>query len=86
MPAFWLFSPRQELVLIWADRGKGCIEVIEMKKKELDKDFVPRNSSMAENVEEMHNLGKQMEHLRTGEELEEDGKQPDPIQYKDNEK
>ncbi|AGX03128.1 MULTISPECIES: hypothetical protein [Bacillaceae] len=57
-----------------------------MKKKELDKDFVPRNSSMAENVEEMHNLGKQMEHLRTGEELEEDGKQPDPIQYKDNEK
>jgi hypothetical protein len=57
-----------------------------MKKKELDKDFVPRNSSMAENVEEMHNLGKQMEHLRTGEELEEDGKHPDPIQYKENEK
>jgi hypothetical protein len=76
----------QKLVSTQPAGGKGSIEVIDMKKKELDKDFVPRNSSMAENVEEMHNLGKQMEHLRTGEELEEDGKHPDPIQYKEKEK
>ncbi|GLB58694.1 hypothetical protein [Cytobacillus sp. NCCP-133] len=58
-----------------------------MKKKELDKDYTPRNSSMAENVEEMENLGKQMENLRTNKELKEDyEKYPDPIQNKKKDK
>ncbi|WP_264736709.1 hypothetical protein [Cytobacillus firmus] len=58
-----------------------------MKKKELDKDYTPRNSSMAENIEEMENLGKQMENLRTNKELKEDyDKYPDPIQNKNKDK
>ncbi|MCC3645089.1 MULTISPECIES: hypothetical protein [Bacillaceae] len=58
-----------------------------MKKKELDKDYTPRNSSMAENIEEMENLGKQMENLRTNKELKEDyDKYPDPIQSKNKDK
>lgn len=56
-----------------------------MKKYELDKNFKPRNRSMAENVEEMKNLGNQMEHLPTNKELKEDQKFPDPIQYKNTE-
>ncbi|MDP4162845.1 MAG: hypothetical protein Q8906_11595 [Bacillota bacterium] len=49
--------------------------------KELDKNYVPKNSSMAPNIEEMENLGKQMENRRTGEELKEEyGKKSDPIQ------
>ncbi|PWW27938.1 hypothetical protein DFO73_107252 [Cytobacillus oceanisediminis] len=52
-----------------------------MKKKELDKNYTPTNSSMAENVEEMKNLGNQMENLRTNKELKEEySKYPDPIQ------
>ncbi|KAB2331071.1 hypothetical protein ACQCT6_05645 [Cytobacillus gottheilii] len=57
-----------------------------MKKYELDKNFKPRNSSMAENVEEMKNLGNQMENLRTNKELKEDQKVPDPVQYKEADK
>ncbi|WP_170843742.1 hypothetical protein [Mesobacillus persicus] len=51
-------------------------------KKELDKDYTPKNSSMANTVEEMKNLGKQMENLRTNKELKEDNKIPDPVQRK----
>ncbi|WP_071459003.1 hypothetical protein [Bacillus massilinigeriensis] len=55
-----------------------------MKKAELPKNHVPENGSMAANEEEMENLGKQMEHRRTGEELKaEYGKTPDPEQYKE---
>ncbi|MGV3264292.1 hypothetical protein [Cytobacillus pseudoceanisediminis] len=58
-----------------------------MKKKELDKNYTPRNSSMTENIEEMENLGKQMENLRTNKELKEDyDKYPDPIQHKNKDK
>lgn len=57
-----------------------------MKKKELDKNYTPRNSSMAENIEEMKNLGKQMENLRSNEELKEYEKYPDPIQNKEKDK
>ncbi|MBT2640259.1 MULTISPECIES: hypothetical protein [unclassified Bacillus (in: firmicutes)] len=59
-----------------------------MSKKELPKDYVPKNSSMARNEEEIENLGKQMEHRRTGEVLKEEyDKVPDPIQFdKENEK
>ncbi|MCP3741702.1 hypothetical protein [Rossellomorea sp. BNER] len=56
------------------------------KAKELDKSFVPDNGSMAPNMEDMENLGKQMENLRTNEELEEDHKQPDPVQYRKEDK
>ncbi|MBM7586322.1 hypothetical protein JOC86_002874 [Bacillus pakistanensis] len=51
------------------------------KAKELDKNFVPDNGSMAPNMMDIKNLGKQMENLRTNEELEEVDKQPDPVQY-----
>ncbi|MEW8970889.1 MAG: hypothetical protein AB2411_09700 [Mesobacillus sp.] len=59
-----------------------------MAKNELPKNYVPKNSSMARNEEEIDNLGKQMEHRRTGEVLKEDyDKVPDPIQFdKSNEK
>ncbi|KON89654.1 hypothetical protein AF332_24425 [Sporosarcina globispora] len=58
-----------------------------MKKKELDRNYTPRNSSMAENIEEMENLGKQMENLRTNKELKEDyDKYPHPIQNKTKDK
>ena len=44
------------------------------------------NGSMAPDLEEMKNLGKQMEHLRTNEELAKDyNKQPDPVQHKEEE-
>ncbi|WP_102261636.1 hypothetical protein [Mesobacillus jeotgali] len=53
-----------------------------MTKKDLPKDYVPKNSSMARNEEEIEDLGKQMEHRRTGEVLKEDyDKVPDPIQF-----
>ncbi|MDZ5474454.1 hypothetical protein SM124_22525 [Bacillus sp. 31A1R] len=51
-----------------------------MKKAELDKNHTPQNSSMAVNIEEMKDLGKQMENLRTNRELLEDKKKPDPAQ------
>ncbi|WP_370296712.1 hypothetical protein [Rossellomorea marisflavi] len=46
----------------------------------------PENGSMAGNMEEMEQLGKQMERLRTNEELKEDKKQPDPVQFKEEDK
>lgn len=49
-------------------------------KKENDKYDKPLNSSMAANETEMVNLGKQMENLRTNEELEKYGEEPDPQQ------
>ncbi|WLR54075.1 hypothetical protein LC048_16480 [Mesobacillus subterraneus] len=59
-----------------------------MAKKDLPKDYVPKNSSMARNEEEIEDLGKQMENQRTGEVLKEEyDKVPDPIQFdKTNEK
>ncbi|MGA9226006.1 MAG: hypothetical protein WB217_06690 [Mesobacillus sp.] len=53
-----------------------------MNKNELPKNYVPKNSSMARNEEEMENLGKQMENRRTGQDLKENyGKAPDPVQF-----
>ena len=53
-----------------------------MNKNELPKNYVPENSSMAPNQEEMENLGKQMENRRTGQELKEDyDKAADPFQF-----
>lgn len=55
--------------------------------KELPKNYVPKNSSMAANEKEMENLGKQMENRRTNEELkEETDKAPDPIQVDEDKK
>lgn len=53
-------------------------EVIIMKKTQIAKNDVPQNSSMAENMEEMKNLGKQVEQMKTNEELKEENKTPDP--------
>lgn len=53
-----------------------------MNKNELPKNYVPKNSSMARNEEEIENLGKQMEHRRTGQVLKEDyDKSSDPVQF-----
>ncbi|MFD0048623.1 hypothetical protein ACFVHQ_04725 [Actinomycetes bacterium NPDC127524] len=58
-------------------------------KDEVKKDYVPENSSMAQNLEEMKDLGKQMEHLRTNEELNEElkewGKRPGTVQHESEE-
>jgi hypothetical protein len=51
-----------------------------MKKIQLAKNEVPTNSSMATNMEEMKNLGKQVEQMKTNEELKEEKKIPDPQQ------
>ncbi|MEG9299072.1 hypothetical protein V6B33_21715 [Mangrovibacillus sp. Mu-81] len=56
------------------------------KKQELDRNNEPDNGSMAHDMEEMELLGKQMDRLRTNEELKEDDKQPDPVQYKEKDK
>lgn len=56
-----------------------------MKKNELPKDYVPKNSSMAQNEKEMENLGKQMENRRTVEVLKEEyDKVQDPVQFEKN--
>ncbi len=41
------------------------------------------NGSMARNMKELKDLGKQMEHLRDGLELAEDERIADPIQLKE---
>jgi|GEM_PF-5770300 len=44
------------------------------------------NGQMAPDLKEMKDLGKQMENLRTNEELANDyGKSPDPIQHEEEE-
>ena len=53
--------------------------MIVMTKKE----EVPENSSMAPDMKEMKNLGKQMENLRTNEELKEWGKRPGTVQHEE---
>ena len=63
-------------------------EVIIMKKEKADTVAESRveNGSMAPDLEEMKNLGKQMEHLRTNEELSKEyNKQPDPVQHEEEE-
>ncbi|MGM0864108.1 MAG: hypothetical protein ACQEWF_05405 [Bacillota bacterium] len=55
-------------------------------KHELDNNYEPENGSMASDMEEMEQLGKQMDKLRTNEELKEDKKQPDPVQFKEKDK
>ncbi|KKB42879.1 hypothetical protein [Bacillus thermotolerans] len=42
------------------------------------------NGSMASNLEEMKQLGSQMERQRTNQELKEDERQPDPVQHNSN--
>lgn len=41
------------------------------------------NGTMARNFKDLQDLGKQMEHLRDGQELIEDDRIPDPIQVDD---
>ena len=45
-----------------------------------DKDKVV-NGNMANTMEELYDLGKQMEHLRDGQQLEKDGREADPVQF-----
>ncbi|MBM7694228.1 hypothetical protein JOC77_003672 [Peribacillus deserti] len=52
-------------------------------KEYVKPDQVPENSSMARNLAEMKNLGKQMENMRSNEELISYGKSPDPVQHEE---
>lgn len=52
-----------------------------MSQEETKKDHIPENSSMAQNFEEMKDLGKQMENLRTNEELKKWDKRPGTVQH-----
>ena len=45
-----------------------------------DKDKVV-NGNMANTMEELYDLGKQMEHLRDEQQLEKDGRESDPVQF-----
>ncbi|MGM9949837.1 MAG: multidrug ABC transporter ATPase [Lysinibacillus sp.] len=49
-----------------------------------DKDQVV-NGNMANTMEELKDLGKQMEHLRDGQQLERDGREADPVQFDEEE-
>ncbi|NRG47196.1 hypothetical protein [Bacillus sp. CRN 9] len=51
-----------------------------MKKNEVED--IPLNSSMAPTEEEMKNLGKEMEQMKSKKELAENNKTPDPKQEK----
>lgn len=44
-----------------------------------------KNGEMATNMEELKQLGKQMENMRDGQELEEDNRISDPIQFDEEE-
>ena len=50
-------------------------------EREEDKNIL--NGTMANNMEDLIFLGKQMERMRDGAELEEDMRFPDPIQFDD---
>lgn len=51
-----------------------------MKTNQKAKNDVAQNSSMAEDMKEMKNLGKEVEQMKTNEELKKDNKIPDPQQ------
>ncbi|MBM7647675.1 hypothetical protein JOC78_000596 [Bacillus ectoiniformans] len=57
-----------------------------MSKNRTKENKKPENGSMASDFEEMKQLGKQMENQRTNEELKDDERQPDPVQYKERDK
>lgn len=52
-----------------------------MSKEESKREHVPENSSMAKDLDEMKELGKQMERQRTNEELKEWDKRPGTVQH-----
>ncbi|MCM3603599.1 hypothetical protein M3175_23170 [Robertmurraya korlensis] len=51
-----------------------------MKTNQNAKNDVAQNSSMAEDMKEMKNLGKEVEQMKTNEELKKDNQIPDPQQ------
>lgn len=54
--------------------------MIIMKTNQKAKNVVAQNSSMAEDMKEMKNLGKEIEQMKTNEELKKEDKIPDPQQ------
>lgn len=54
--------------------------MIIMKTNQKAKNDVAQNSSMAEDMKEMKNLGKEVEQMKTDEELKKDNKVQDPLQ------
>ncbi|KIL46751.1 hypothetical protein [Jeotgalibacillus soli] len=55
-------------------------------KHDISKHDQPANGSMAPDLEEMEQLGRQMEKLRTNEELKDQDRQPGTEQYVEEEK
>lgn len=51
-----------------------------MKANQKAQNDVAQNSSMAEDMKEMKNLGKEVEQMKSNEELKKDNKIPDPQQ------
>ncbi len=51
-----------------------------MKTNQKAKNVVAQNSFMAEDMKEMKNLGKEIEQMKTNEELKKEDKIPDPQQ------
>ncbi|MGI8387468.1 hypothetical protein [Robertmurraya sp. P23] len=51
-----------------------------MKTNQKAKNVVAQNSSMAEDMKEMKNLGKEIEQMKTNEEFKKENKIPDPQQ------
>ncbi|KGR75731.1 hypothetical protein [Ureibacillus sinduriensis] len=47
----------------------------------MERDKPVLNGTMANNMEDLNFLGKQMERMRDGAQLEEDERFPDPIQF-----
>lgn len=54
--------------------------MIIMKANQKAQNDVAQNSSMAEDMKEMKNLGKEVEQMKSNEELKKDNKIPDPQQ------
>ena len=54
-----------------------------MPGREHFKELEPFNGNMANNMEELFLLGKQMEKLRSGGELKENHRQSDPAQFEE---
>lgn len=52
-------------------------------RKKMEQDKTIMNGTMANNMEDLIFLGKQMERMRDGAQLEEDMRFPDPIQFDD---
>ncbi|MBD1382325.1 hypothetical protein [Metabacillus arenae] len=54
-----------------------------MSNKDQNKEHNQSENTMIRNMKDLHEQSKMMEHMRTNQELEKDGKDPDPKQHKE---